>query len=160
MNIQLRKYTPADVPSVTKIRNDIIDEGLTLHWTQHFSGDYVAADFAEQTEAWCAAIDGESAGFYTVRPIAPGRCVHMANALYAVKTEHRRKGIGTMLVEHSLQTAKNAGFRSMEFTKVVATNPSAQIYKRAGFEQVGTVKDGFKLDDGSFADLIVFNKML
>jgi len=48
----------------------------------------------------------------------------------------------------------------MQFNSVVATNPSAKIYFNLGFEKAGVIKDGFKLTDTEYADLIIFHKQL
>ena len=42
----------------------------------------------------------------------------------------------------------------MQFNAVVATNIHARhLYERLGFIQLGTIKGGFRMKDGSFEDI-------
>ena len=53
--------------------------------------------------------------------------------------------------------AKESGFRIMQFNAVVADNKGAiSLYKKLGFKELGTIPGGFKMDDGTFVDIILF----
>ena len=53
--------------------------------------------------------------------------------------------------------AKDSGFRIMQFNAVVADNKGAiSLYKKLGFKELGTIPGGFKMDDGTFVDIILF----
>ena len=85
----------------------------------------------------------------------------IANASYAVGSAARGLHIGEQLVLHSLKTAKELGFRVMQFNAVVATNIHARhLYERVGFQQLGTIPGGFRLKDGSYADICPYCKTL
>ena len=59
-----------------------------------------------------------------------------------------------MLVEDSLVKARENGFRVMQFNAVVATNAGARhLYEKLGFVQLGTIPGGFRMPDGSYADI-------
>lgn len=77
-----------------------------------------------------------------------------------MEKEFRCKGIGTKLITHSLHEAKKYGFMAMLYNSVVAINPSMSIYKKLGFEQIGIIKNGYKLIYGNYADLVIFYKSL
>ena len=101
--------------------------------------------------------DGAIVGLYILHPNNIGRCGHIANASYAVKADQRGKHIGENLVVHSLEMAKAAGFRIMQFNAVVAINKGAiSLYKKLGFKELGTIPGGFKMDDDTFMDIIPF----
>ena len=93
-------------------------------------------------------------GLYILHPNNVGRCGHIANASYAVSSEARGKGIGRALVEDSLAQGRAAGFRVLQFNAVVATNVGARhLYEKLGFTQLGTIPDGFRMPDGTYADI-------
>jgi ribosomal protein S18 acetylase RimI-like enzyme len=109
---------------------------------------------------YCAYKDNIVIGFYILHPNSSGRCGHIANALYAVKSEYRQKGIGKKLVEHSLEIAKKYGFLGIQYNSVVESNPSIIIYEKLGFEKIGIIKNGFKNINGEYKNLIIFYKLL
>ena len=74
---------------------------------------------------------------------------------------HLAGHIGEALVKDSLAQAKALGFRIMQFNAVVAFNTHARhLYERLGFTQLGTIPGGFRLDDGTYADIYPYYKTL
>ncbi len=50
------------------------------------------------------------------------------------------RGVGRRMVEHSLQRARERGFKAIQFNFVVSTNERAvRLYKTFGFDTIGTV---------------------
>ena len=127
MDIILRKYVPNDISIITRIWNEIIDEGTSFHWEEHFFESQVEYIISTQTEVYYACINNNPVGFYLLHPNANGRCKHIANAMHAVESKYRQKGIGTKLVEHSLEMAKEHGFIGMQYNSVVESNYSINI---------------------------------
>jgi ribosomal protein S18 acetylase RimI-like enzyme len=67
----------------------------------------------------------------------------------------RGQGVGEALVRDSLRMAKSFGFGVMQFNAVVATNHVAlHLYEKVGFTRLGIIPKGFRLPDGSFADIV------
>lgn len=91
--------------------------------------------------AWVATVDGHLAGASMMKPINVGRAAHIANAGYFVAREHRGRGLGRRLVEHSLVEARRLGFDAMQFNYVFASNPARALYERLGFRVIGEVPD-------------------
>ena len=57
--------------------------------------------------------------------------------------------------------AKALGFRIMQFNAVVVFNTHARhLYERLGFTQLGTIPGGFRLADGTYADICPYYKTL
>lgn len=157
MDIVIRKHSENDLGEMTKIWNHIVMEGQYFPQENGLSLEEGAAFFAEQSFTGVAEEDGEIVGLYILHPNNIGRCGHIANASYAVKADQRGKRIGEKLVVHSLEMAKQAGFRIMQFNAVVANNKGAiSLYKKLGFKELGTIPGGFKMDDGTFVDIIPF----
>lgn len=91
--------------------------------------------------------DGALAGSYYLRPNFPGRAAHIANAGYFVVPRLRNRGVGSALVTHSLERARQLGFDAMQFNLVFSSNPARRLYERLGFEQVGRVPEAIEGQD-------------
>jgi len=78
-----------------------------------------------------------------------------------IKNCHRGQGIGRLLVNASLEIAKNLGFQSMQFNMVLSQNLIAmKLYEKLGFKIVGTIPQAIKNPDGSFQDGYILFRML
>jgi ribosomal protein S18 acetylase RimI-like enzyme len=63
--------------------------------------------------------------------------------------------VGEALVRDSLKQAKAHGFTIMQFNAVVATNTRAlRLYEKVGFTRLGVIPKGFRLPDGTYADIV------
>jgi len=157
IGIVIRKFRENDLEAMGNIWNHVVMEGQYFPQENGLSLEEAAAFFAEQSFTGVAEEDGVIVGLYILHPNNIGRCGHIANASYAVKADQRGKRIGEKLVVHSLEIAKAAGFRIMQFNAVVANNKGAiSLYKKLGFKELGTIPGGFKMDDGTFVDIIPF----
>lgn len=157
MGIVIRKYSENDLGTMANIWNHVVKEGKYFPQIDVLSLKEATAFFAEQTFTGVAEEDGVIVGLYILHPNNIGRCGHIANASYAVAADQRGKRIGEKLVVHSLEMAKESGFRIMQFNAVVANNKGAiSLYKKLGFKELGTIPGGFKMDDGTFVDIIPF----
>ena len=157
MGIVIRKYSENDLGTMANIWNHVVKEGKYFPQIDVLSLKEATAFFAEQTFTGVAEEDGVIVGLYILHPNNIGRCGHIANASYAVKADQRGKRIGEKLVVHSLEMAIESGFRIMQFNAVVADNKGAiSLYKKLGFKELGTIPGGFKMDDGTFVDIIPF----
>ena len=69
-------------------------------------------------------------------------------------------GIGTALMGETVSAARRAGFEQAELDVVSANTPAIAVYKKLGFETVGTVPCAMKYRDGSHADFLLMVKPL
>ena len=100
-------------------------------------------------------------GLYILHPNNIGRCGHICNASYAVKSTVRGQGVGKVIVTDCLEKAKEIGFRVLQFNAVVKSNTTAlKLYQKLGFTQLGTIPGGFLNKDGVYEDIIVHYKEL
>lgn len=163
MNIKVRAYSPTDIPSMIRIWNEVVDEGIAFPQEDYLTTETGRVFFGEQTH--CAvAEDYESKkiyGMYILHPNNIGRCGHIGNASYAVSSESRGLHIGEKLVQDSLIQGKKHGFAILQFNAVVATNTHARhLYKRLGFEELGTIPGGFRMKDGHYEDICLYYHLL
>ena len=148
--------TPETIPAAVAIWNQVVEDGVAFPQTQPLTLAEGAAFFAEQTlTAVAVGDDGDVLGMYILHPNNIGRCGHIANASYAVARHARGRGVGEVLVRDSLKQAKAAGFSVMVFNAVVASNHVAlHLYEKVGFTRLGIVPGGFRLPDGTYADIV------
>ena len=88
---------------------------------------------------WIARADGRLVGAYYIKPNFVGRAAHISNAGYFVLESHRGRGLGRTLVEHSLHEARRLGFDAMQFNLVFESNPTRDLYRKLGFQEVGRI---------------------
>jgi ribosomal protein S18 acetylase RimI-like enzyme len=108
-----------------------------------------------------AELDGRIAGSYMLRPNAPGLGDHVANAGYLVAPDARGRGIASAMCAHSLEQARAAGFRAMQFNFVVETNTIAVLlWQRHGFEIAGRIPRAFRHAQHGEVDVLVMHRFL
>lgn len=155
--IEIRAYCREDVPEMTAIWNSVVEDGIAFPQDTPLDEEGAAEFFSLQTHCGVAVEDGHVLGLYILHPNNVGRCGHIANASYAVARDARGKGIGRMLVEDSMAQGRTSGFRILQFNAVVATNMGARhLYESLGFVQLGTVPGGFRMPDGTYADICLY----
>ncbi len=157
MELQIRSYQPSDAEDAIQIWNTVVDEGVAFPQEDFLTPDSGDKFFLSQSYtgiAFCPDT-GEIVGLYILHPNNVGRCGHICNASYAVKAGLRNQHIGEQLVRHCRQTAKELGFRILQFNAVVAGNAIAlHLYEKLDFVRLGTIPGGFRLKDGTYADII------
>ncbi|MBR2178907.1 MAG: GNAT family N-acetyltransferase [Selenomonadaceae bacterium] len=153
----IKPYNKENIKSAIEIWNEIVVEGIAF--PQEESLDETTGDEFFKSQSYTGlAFDeenGELVGLYILHPNNVGRCGHICNASYAVKSTCRGKHVGEKLVLDCLTKGKELGFRILQFNAVVATNIHARhLYKRLGFIELGTIPGGFRMSDGSYEDIV------
>ncbi len=150
----VRAYSKNDIPGMIAAWNEVVDEGNAFPQEERLDERSGAEFFAVQSRCGVAEENGAIVGMYILHPNNIGRCGHICNASYAVLSKFRGRHIGEMLVHDCMKSAKELGFRVLQFNAVVADNVRARrLYERLGFKQLGTIPGGFRLDNGEFADI-------
>ncbi len=156
MNIVIRKYETEDLPKMIKIWNEVVEDGIAFPQEELLTYETGKIFFEEQT--YCGvAVDRDSSqafGLYILHPNNVGRCGHICNASYAVDKRARGLHIGEKLVMDCLKQGKQHGFGVLQFNAVVESNTHARhLYERLGFTQLGIIPNGFRMKDGSYANI-------
>lgn len=163
MHIIVRRYKYSDIREMIEVWNEVIDSGIAFPQIDNLTEREAEAFFSEQSFTGVAEnIDThEILGLYILHPNNIGRCGHISNASYAVKSTTRGLRIGEKLVNHSMDKAKELGFRILQFNAVVKTNYNAiKLYEKLGFVKLGVIPNGFLMKDGTFEDIIPFYRTL
>lgn len=156
MEVKIREYSPKDALSVVEIWNEIVRAGNAFPQIDLLDEETGDEFFRSQSYTGIAADEnGEIVGLYILHPNNVGRCGHLCNASYAVKSGLRGNHIGEALVRDCIATAKRLGFGILQFNAVVRSNkPALALYKKLGFVQLGVIPKGFLMKDGTYEDII------
>jgi predicted N-acetyltransferase YhbS len=152
MNIKVREFNESDIQAANEIWNEVVEDGVAFPQEECLT-EKSGLEFFKSQSYTGIAYDEETddiVGLYILHPNNIGRCGHICNASYAVKSTQRGKHIGEILVTDCLKKAKEIGYGILQFNAVVATNQ----YKKLGFVQLGVIPKGFRMKDGTFEDII------
>ena len=155
MAIKVVAYEKKFVGEAIKIWNEVVREGIAF--PQEDELDEATGDEFFKAQSFTGlAVDGEEIlALYILHPNNVGRCGHISNASYAVRSDVRGRHIGEIIVKDCINRARELGFRILQFNAVVATNIHARhLYQRLGFKELGTIPGGFRMPDGSFEDIV------
>ena len=100
-------------------------------------------------------------GTYFLRANQRGGGSHVANCGYVTAAGAEGRGIARAMCLHSLQRARERGFRAMQFNFVASTNERAgKLWGDLGFEVVGRLPGAFDHPKYGFVDALVMYKQL
>ena len=129
---------------------EITEADARHHWIETPKATYVAVSDAD-----------EVTGTYYIKPNSAALGAHVCNCGYIVSSKARRQGIATALCEHSQQEAVAQGYRCMQYNLVVSTNEaSVNLWKKMGFQVVGTLPGAFRHPRLGYVDALVMYKQL
>ena len=150
----VRAYEEGDVADMICVWNEVVRDGKAFPQENELDIDSGTQFFAGQSRCGVSVEDGSVLGLYILHPNNVGRCGHIANASYAVASYAQGKGIGRLLVEDSMKQGHELGFSILQFNAVVASNERARhLYEKLGFTQLGVIPKGFRMPDGTYADI-------
>ena len=160
--IKIRPATDADHDAIWKIFHEIVAAGDTYAFDPRMSREEALAYwFRSSTRTYVAEEDGGVVGTYILRPNQSGPGSHVANAAFMVARDAEGAGVGRRMAEHCLTEARRMGFRGIQFNFVVSTNTRAiHLWKRLGFQVVGTLPGAFRHPQKGFVDVYVMYRSL
>ena len=93
---------------------------------------------------------GLTIGTIGLFPLGDGRCELRKMYLAA---EHRRRGLGKMLLHHAVASAKRLGFARIELETASALKTAAQLYESFGFRPFVSEHMASRCDRAYYLDL-------
>ena len=160
MQIRLARHEDRD--AVWRILQPMIRAGETYALPSDMSeADALAYWMGDERETFVAEEGGVILGTYYLRPNQLGGGAHVANCGYVTAPEATGRGVARRMCEHSLQQARDRGFRAMQFNFVVATNERAvRLWHSLGFETVGRLPLAFLHPRHGYTDALVMFRAL
>jgi L-amino acid N-acyltransferase YncA len=161
--MRIRPAEPADEEAIWGILAPICAGG-EVFCVPRDGGREAAFDYwfsGRERRVFVAEAEAGILGTSYLRPNQGGGGRHVANAGYATAPAAQGKGVARALLAHSLATARDAGFRAMQFNFVVASNSRAvALWQSAGFEVVGRLPGAFEHPRLGFVDALVMHRQL
>jgi POT family proton-dependent oligopeptide transporter len=158
--VHLRPGTDADHDALWAIFREVIESGETYAMPPGTSREAALEYWTRNEGPWFVAeLDGRVVGACMIHPNQPGLGAHVANAAYVVDARVRGHHVGRRLVQHSLEAARDEGYRAMQFNLVVETNAGARhLYEDLGFRVIGRVPQAFHWRDERYVDAFIFHR--
>jgi ribosomal protein S18 acetylase RimI-like enzyme len=160
--MQIRPAEPRDHDQIWSILAPVIRAGETYALPRDMSRDAAIGYWlGPDRQTFVAEEGGQVLGTYYLRANQAGGGAHVANCGYLTAASAQGRGIARAMCEHSLQTAREAGFRAMQFNFVISTNVRAiRAWEGMGFEVVGRLPGAFEHPSEGFVDALVLYRTL
>ncbi|MBL0886803.1 GNAT family N-acetyltransferase [Myceligenerans indicum] len=145
----IRPLADADWSSVWPIVEAVCREGETYVYPTDITEEQARSYWLESPPGAVVVLeeDGEILGTAKMGPNRPGHGDHIGTASFMVAEAARGRGRGVAreLGEHVIAWHREHGFRGIQFNAVVESNaPAVHLWRKLGFEIVGTVPGAFR----------------
>ena len=160
--MSIRSAKCEDYESIWVILEPMIRAGETYTLPREMRReDALTYWFSEEKETFVWEENGAILGTYFLKANQQGGGSHVANCGYVTAAAAQGRGIARAMCLHSLERAKERGFRAMQFNFVVSTNERAvKLWLGLGFEIVGRLPRAFAHPEQGFVDALVMYRML
>jgi L-amino acid N-acyltransferase YncA len=138
--IEFRPVQAADLEPLFEMYAAVVEDGGALP-AGGASMEVFLEGWIRNRSVFVAWTGDDIVGSYFVRSNFPAFAAHIAQGGYTVSRQARRRGIGRLMVEDSLQQAARLGYTAMMFNLVLERNPSRSLYESLGFEVIGRIPE-------------------
>ena len=159
----IRPFKAQDWAAVWRIIEPVFRAGETYAFAPDISEAEARQVWIEAPMATFVALDEheDMLGTCYIKPNQQGPGAHVCNCGYIVSANARGRGVASDMCRHSQQEALSRGFRAMQYNLVVSTNSGAvRLWKKHGFDVVGTLPGAFRHPRLGFVDAYVMYKQL
>ncbi len=161
--VNIRLFEERDWDATWQIIEPVFRAGETYPFSTDITKEEAHQVWINMPSATFVVVDrsNEVLGTYYIKPNQPALGAHVCNCGYIVAETARGKGIASEMCKHSQLEAIARGFLAMQYNLVVSTNEHAiRLWKKHGFEIVGTLPKAFRHSRLGFVDAFVMHQLL
>ena len=161
-DIHIRNYRESDRDNLWSIMEPTFRSGESYPVDQNISKEDGLTYWLQPAhQVFIAERNSTALGTYYLKANQSGGGSHVANCGYIVAPEATGNGIASAMCTHSQEQARQQNFRAMQFNFVISTNKGAvRLWKKHGFEVVGTLPKAYAHPSLGFVDAFVMYKTL
>lgn len=126
-----------------------VDDSLRIWW------HYVKIGLV-----FCVDVDDRPVGVAKLYVHTSEKLKHQALFAIVIDKDYRGQGIGTLLLEFLIKTAKEKFGVTLLHLEVYETNPAYRLYERLGFKEYGRHHKFLKGSDGNYQAKVMMAKQL
>lgn len=158
----IRKARTSDAQAIAGIILPTIREGATYALDPGMTeADALAYWMAPDRETFVAEDEGHVVGTYYMQSNQAGGGSHVCNCGYMTSRAAAGRGIARRMCEHSIDHARERGYRAMQFNFVVSTNEQAvRLWQRMGFGIAGRLPGAFRHPSHGYVDALLMYREL
>ena len=161
----IRVATSKDFREIIKIYNQAVDEKFATadieHVTVESRKDWFTQHSPDTYPIFIAEENDAMIGWCSLSPHRPGRKAlrTVAEISYYIHKNHRRKGVASFLINHTIKSAKELGFKNLISILLDANKASIYILEKFGFEKWGHLPNVAEID-GMICGQYIYGKKL
>jgi ribosomal protein S18 acetylase RimI-like enzyme len=158
----IRVASAADHDAIWPILEPVIRAGETYTLPRDMSREAAHAYWFDPAhEVFVADEEGAILGTYFLQANQRGGGAHVANCGYITAAQPTGRGVARTMCAHSLDRARERGFRAMQFNFVVSTNVRAiRLWESLGFVIAGRLPQAFQHPTQGYVDALVMCRRL
>ena len=162
MAITIKPYHDDQWKDVWRVLEPVFRAGETYPYATDITAQQAHHKWVEIPTATYVAHDGtDIVGTFYIKPNQDALGDHVCNCGYVTAENARGKGVASQMCDFSQQEARRLGFSHMQYNLVVASNEAAfRLWKKHGFEHVGTLKHAFRHKKLGLTDAHILYKEL
>ncbi len=164
MDYRIRIASQTDIPAITKIYNEGIEDRVaTLETRLRTDADMIDWLNSRSEKHKVLIIEDEYNilhGWASLN-VFNSRCCYsgVADISIYISREMRGKGLGKILLNSLVQTAKEEGFHKLVLSTFKVNQAGQKLYSSLGFREIGTYEKQGILD-GKYVDVTIMEKLL
>ena len=160
--MRIRAATNEDGNAIGAILEPIIRAGETYPLRRDMDREDALAYWRSAGhEVFVAENNGEIVGTYFLKANQKGGGTHVANCGYMTAPRATGRGVARAMCAHSMERARERGFRAMQFNFVVSANERAvRLWQSFGFQIVGRIPEAFLHPVSGYTDAYIMYRLL
>ena len=158
----IRPAANGDANAIWAIMEPIIRAGETYSLPRDMDKESALAYWlSAEREVFVAEDNGEIVGTYCLQANQKGGGAHVANCGYMTAVSATGRGVARAMCAHSLDRARERGFRSMQYNFVISTNERAvRLWQSFGFVIAGRLPGAFRHPTMGYVDAYIMYRDL